>query len=190
MTYIVSDRIFNKNEQLESIEPGATFEQCVFQNLDFGDRSLTDLIFADCDFLECRFNMNETIKTGFQNVKFNRCKLMGIQFEDCSPLLLEMKFSESKVEYCHFQNLKVQTIEFTNCSLIESDFYSANLTGAKILGCDLQGAIFENTILEKCDLSQSYNFSIDPDLNYIQGAKFTLSSLPGLLDKYGVLIDD
>jgi len=45
-------------------------------------------------------------------------------------------------------------------------------------------AIFSHTNLERADLRTSYNFTIDPEMNRIRKAKFSLNNLPGLLDKY------
>jgi uncharacterized protein YjbI with pentapeptide repeats len=52
--------------------------------------------------------------------------------------------------------------------------------------CDLAGAIFENTILERADFRTARNFSLDPEINQIKKAKFSLADLPGLLLKYDI----
>lgn len=80
--------------------------------------------------------------------------------------------------------------EFVSCSLTDADFFQTDLKGSKVINCDLLGAIFENTILQNADLSSSHNYTIDPELNYIEGAKFSLSSLPGLLSRYRIKIED
>ena len=54
--------------------------------------------------------------------------------------------------------------------------------------CDLNGAIFENTNLEKADLCASYNYSFDPELNNIRKAKFSRAGALGLLVKYDIEI--
>lgn len=43
--------------------------------------------------------------------------------------------------------------------------------------------------MEKADFRTSYNFSIDPDVNRIKKAKFSLDGVRGLLDKYDIQID-
>ena len=190
MSNFISNRIFNKFDELDPIIQGNTYEDCTFQSCDWGDANLSGDVFADCIFIECSFNANATLLTSFQSVKFERCKIMGLKFSDCSQLLLEMKFSDSKVEYCGFQNLKTQNLDFNACSLLDADFYNANIKGVRIIECDLSGAIFDNTILENADLRQSYNFQIDSEINYIQGVRFTMSSFPGWLVKYKIKIDE
>ncbi|WP_435357676.1 pentapeptide repeat-containing protein [Emticicia sp. SJ17W-69] len=82
----------------------------------------------------------------------------------------------------------MKATKFKNCKLHEADFNETDLTAAIFENCDLAGAIFEKTILEKADFRTAFNFSIDPELNRIKKAKFSLTSIKGLLDKYNLEI--
>ena len=55
--------------------------------------------------------------------------------------------------------------------------------------CELAGATFDRTNLEKADLRTAYHFIIDPDNNRIKKAKFSESALSGLLTKYDLVIE-
>ena len=55
--------------------------------------------------------------------------------------------------------------------------------------CDLQGAKFENSELINVDFTSSYNYSINPEVNKVTNAKFSLDGLPGLLDNYNIIIE-
>jgi len=70
----------------------------------------------------------------------------------------------------------------------EIDLTECDLTSAVFDNCDLTRATFHNTILEKADLRSAYDYSIDPENNRIKKAKFSVTGLPGLLDKYGIEI--
>jgi uncharacterized protein YjbI with pentapeptide repeats len=72
--------------------------------------------------------------------------------------------------------------------LQEVDFSEADLNSSIFDNCDLMRATFENTILEKVDLRTSYNYSLDPELNRIRKAKFSMSGIVGLLNKYDIEI--
>jgi len=50
-------------------------------------------------------------------------------------------------------------------------------------------ATFENTALEKVDLRTGFNYSINPEINRIKKAKFSLQGVLGLLDKYDIEIE-
>lgn len=78
---------------------------------------------------------------------------------------------------------------FNRCSLHETDFIDADLTGAIFNECDLHLAKFENSILEKADLRTSFNYTIDPTLNKLRKARFSLPGVLRLLDKYDIIIN-
>jgi len=57
-----------------------------------------------------------------------------------------------------------------------------------LINCDLARATFDNSIIEKADFRSSFNYSINPEINRIKMAKFSVSGLPGLLEKYDIEI--
>ena len=58
-----------------------------------------------------------------------------------------------------------------------------------VRGFQLSGAIFENCNLEKCDFRSSSNFIINPEMNTIKGAKFSVGNITGLLQQYNIVIE-
>jgi uncharacterized protein YjbI with pentapeptide repeats len=64
-----------------------------------------------------------------------------------------------------------------------------DLTASVFDNCDFTRAIFENTIIEKTDFRTSFNYSINPEINRIKKAKFSLSGIIGLLAKYDIDIE-
>ena len=75
------------------------------------------------------------------------------------------------------------------CSLHEVEFTEADLNNASFDNCDLFRATFRNTILESADFRTAYNYSIDPEVNRLKKAKFSLAGIVGLLDKYDIEIE-
>lgn len=75
---------------------------------------------------------------------------------------------------------------FNRCDFAEKDFSESDLTGAVFEDCNLAQAIFDHSILEKADFRTAYNYSIDPEAKRIKKAKFSLSGISGLLDKYDI----
>jgi len=47
-----------------------------------------------------------------------------------------------------------------------------------------RGAVFESTHLERADFRTATNYQIDPERNKMEGAKFSVNNLAGLLVKY------
>ena len=71
----------------------------------------------------------------------------------------------------------------------EVDFTGADLTAALLHNCDLAGAIFSNTKLQKADFRTAFNYSVNPETNDIKKAKFSLNGIAGLLDKYDIVVE-
>ncbi|WP_456376701.1 hypothetical protein [Lutibacter sp.] len=44
----------------------------------------------------------------------------------------------------------------------------------------------ENKVFEKVDFRTAFNYSINPEINCLERAKFSLQGLSGLLEKYNI----
>jgi uncharacterized protein YjbI with pentapeptide repeats len=73
--------------------------------------------------------------------------------------------------------------------MIDVDFTETDLSNSSFDNCDLQKTVFINTNLEGVDFRTSFNYSIDPELNRIKKARFSMPWIIGLLDKYDIGID-
>jgi uncharacterized protein YjbI with pentapeptide repeats len=140
-----------------------------------------------------RFNEHLSLakleRTAIRDIVFKECKMLGLHFEHCNEFGLAFSFEDCQLDHSSFYRTKIKKTTFKNSSLKESDFSECDLTGSIFENCDLAGALFENTILEKADFRSSFNYSIDPELNRIRKAKFSISEISGLLNKYDIEID-
>ena len=102
--------------------------------------------------------------------------------------MLSFSFDYCELRLSSFYKLKIPRTIFKNCGLQEVDFVEADLSNSAFESCDLTGAIFESTNLEKADLRSSVHYSINPEINKIKKAKFSLPAVIGLLDKYQIEI--
>jgi uncharacterized protein YjbI with pentapeptide repeats len=78
---------------------------------------------------------------------------------------------------------------FEDCRLTETDFSGADLRESVFTGSHLDRAIFNGCNLEKADFRKVYQCTIDPALNRMRKARFSLEGLPGLLAAYGLDIE-
>lgn len=166
------------------------YDQCEFRNCNFADLDLSACRFTDCRFISCNLSLAKLYKTSLKDVVFQDCKLMGLHFEDCHDFLFSVRFEGCNLNYSSFLRMKMKKTQFHKCSLQECDFTETDLREAAFNDCDLLMARFEATHLEKADLRTAFNFSIHPEANFIKGTRFSLAGLPGLLDGYGIEIED
>ncbi len=183
--YIVSETFESHN----TIEKGE-YEDCIFKNCDLSESDLNTYIFTDCEFVNCNLSNTNIQGTAFRDVKFINCKLMGIQFSECNLFSLTFTFEDCILDFSSFYLLKIKNTLFKNCRLIQADFVEAELNNSNFINCDLSGAMFERTNLEKVNLSSSFNFSIDPELNKIHNATFSKQNILGLLLKYNIKVEE
>ncbi|WP_299277664.1 pentapeptide repeat-containing protein [uncultured Psychroserpens sp.] len=128
--------------------------------------------------------------TILKDVLFNNCKMVGFPFHDCNALFMSFKFKTSQLNFASFHNLKLKNTTFDQCKLEQTDFTEADLSGSKFDDCNLLRAIFEHTNLEHVNFSNSYNLSINPELNKLKNAKFSKENALGLLNSYQIKIED
>ena len=181
-TMLFEDQLFEKVNGLEKAE----YDNCQFINCQFGNAFLNNFSFLDCTFTGCDFSMANVGGTSFKDVTFNDCKLLGVNFNDCNPFLLQLNLNRCNVKLGSFFGLKLKKSRFSDCILEDVDFTDADLSGISFPNCDFREAIFNHTALEKADLRTAINYSIDPGRNTITRAKFAYPAVLGLLDAYKI----
>jgi fluoroquinolone resistance protein len=187
--------VFIESRTFESADIAGTriergeYENCTFNACDFSNADFTGFKFIDCVFRQCNLSMVTLGKTVFRDVKFIQCKMLGLRFENCSEFGLSIGCEHSILNHSSFYGAKIKKTSFRSCQLQEVDFTNADLTASDFDNCDLTDATFEKTNLEKCDFSTALGFSIDPEINQMRKAKFSIEGLPGLLHKYNIEIE-
>jgi uncharacterized protein YjbI with pentapeptide repeats len=114
--------------------------------------------------------------------------MQGLHFEACNPFLLAYRFERCTLNLSSFYQTKSKKTIFNACVLHEVDFTEADFSEATFTDCDLAGALFDRTILEKADFRTAYNYTIAPALNRLRKAKFSVDGLAGLLSDIGIEI--
>ncbi len=165
------------------------YDACSFIDCNISDSDLSNINFIECSFDKCNLSNSKLKNTMLNDVKFANCKLLGLNFSEINDLLLTLDFKNCLLNFSSFYKLKLKVVGFTNCSLHDVDFSETVLTNAVFDNCDLSRAIFDHTVIEKADFRTSYNFTIDPEINRINKAKFSLAGIPGLLGKYDIEIE-
>ncbi len=183
----IYDQSYNQNRFTQA-DLASEYEYCTFDNCDFSGLDFSNLSFEECSFSNCNFTEVKLKNTAFKRVVFTECKMLGMQFANCIPFLLEMNFDSCQLDYASYYQLNMSKARLDNCSMKEVDFVETNLHKASFSGSDLYGATFEQSNLTECDFRTAKNYSMDPSLNQIKGAIFSKDEVLGLLVKYGIKI--
>lgn len=155
------------------------------KRVSFSQRHFEDCIFEQCDLSNTNIN-----QSAFRNIRFRSSKLIGLQFDTCHPFLLSFQFDQCILNYSSFYQLKIQGTVFKKCMMQEVDLSETILDDALFYECNLTGTMFGNTSLRNADLYSSTGFVLDPEKNNISGARFSVASLPGLLMKYNINVEE
>ncbi len=188
MNYIV-DQTFEKQDYTTLHLAKGEYEGCVFNACNFNASNLSNINFIDCTFTNCNLSTASLGNTGLRNVIFSDCKMLGMHFENCNTFLFAVSFTKCYLNLSSFYKCNMKKSVFISCSLHEVDFTECDLSAASFLHCDFHLSVFGNTILEKADLRTSFNYTLDPELNKIKKAKFSLQGSTGLLHKYNIEIE-
>ncbi|HWZ03880.1 MAG TPA: pentapeptide repeat-containing protein [Mucilaginibacter sp.] len=186
---IIEDKIFAKVTAEAITGRKRTFENCKFINCDFSYADIAGVVFMECQFEGCNLSLIKLTEAGLQNITFKDCKLSGADFSKSRDFLFEVNFNNCILDNAIFYKKKNKGAKFTDCSLVETDFTEADLTDVQFINCNLNRAFFNRTTLKNADLRTSYNFIIDPDINMLKKARFSVHGLPGLLAKYDIRIE-
>lgn len=164
------------------------YEQCVFFQVDFGLANLTDFNFSECIFEHCNLSGVRLDGAILRDCRFLHCKLLGLRFETCNTLIFSVAFADCLLDHSSFYQIKLKKTPFLRCHLKEVDFTEADLSEVNFADCNLLDALFDRSNLEKANFSTSLYYRIDPTINNIKKAKFSLDGLPGLLAAYTIEI--
>jgi fluoroquinolone resistance protein len=185
---IHEDNTFEKIVYAGKVIKGREFQSCTFKKCDFSDSDFSYNRFLDCRWESCNLSMMKFRSTPLAGAVFTDCKIMGVNFSECDNFLFNPRFESCVLDYASFMGKKMVKTSFIKTSLKEVNFIQVNLTGSVFGETDLAGAIFNQTDLTGADFSSAYNYAIDPELNSIKKAIFSIQGLPGLLDKYAIKI--
>ncbi|RLZ11445.1 pentapeptide repeat-containing protein [Faecalibacter macacae] len=185
---------YTYDERFENIDftlkefPLGDYEQCHFINCNFNGVDISNCNFSDCIFKGCNLSVAKINKTILQNVEFNACKMIGFNLETCNSFALKVKFINCILNESSFYQSPLSKTYFKSCIMHNIDLSFADLSNSFLENCDLKDSIFDQTILEKANLTTAYNFNINPTENKVINASFSKENLHGLLNQFKIKI--
>ena len=184
----IEQQLFTKQDYTETPLPKGEYDNCNFRDCNFSGSDLSGIRFMDCTYTGCDLSNVKVLKSSFHESIFKECKMLGFHFDNCDQLGLTIRFENCQLDHSSFFQVKLNHTVFLKTSLREVDFTETDLRNTNLDECDLLNATFDHTNLERANLTSALNYSIDPESNRIRGAKFSLPSVVGLLNKYQIEI--
>ena len=187
--YFVDNDFLDKNFQGRDVIEKGDYEYCRFKNCNFSKTDLSEFNFVECEFENCDLSLAIVNGTSFKDAKFINCKILGLHFENCNKLFFSIICDGCNLSLSCFYQLRMKNTSFKDCILHEVDFTETILMGSVFFNCDLREATFDHSNLEKVDFRTAFNYQIDPEINNIRRARFSIPEVTGLLIKYDIDIE-
>jgi uncharacterized protein YjbI with pentapeptide repeats len=190
------DSVSRENETFVAIDAsegrlaGQEFFACRFERCDFTEADLSSCRFEDCRFVGCNFSNPIVKHARFAKAVFEECKIVGVNYYACDQLVFDIEFDRCRILNCNFSDLKMKLSKFSRCSLRGCDFQNTYLVGA-----DFDGSSFSETLFHACDLEKASfrgarGYSIDPRVNKVAKAVFSVPEVLSLIECFGIRIED
>ena len=182
--------LYTKEDYAEKPLRVGEYDHCTFRDCNFAGSDISGCLFIDCSFRGCNLSNLKVTNASFQETRFQECKMLGFRFDECEQLGMTVRFDNCQLDHSSFYQVKLNHTVFKETSLQGVDFTEADLRNTILDRCDLLDASFDHSNLERANLSTALNYSIDPENNRVQGARFSLPAVVGLLDRYKIVIEE
>jgi fluoroquinolone resistance protein len=185
---IFENQMFANQERKEGQFVNLEFYKCIFKKCKFIGSIFQKCRFEDCDFIECDLSLIKPRYSSFFDVKFENCKLVGVNWTEAATPL-RVNFYSCTINLSTFDGLNLKKITMTKCIAKEVNFIEADLSGGNFNSTDFAGSRFLKTNLAQSDFRQATNYSIDPTKNFLKKTKFSLPEAVSFLSWLDIVLD-
>jgi uncharacterized protein YjbI with pentapeptide repeats len=128
------------------------------------------------------------LQTGVRGVRFEDCKLMGVDWSNLSPHP-EFTFTNCNLRYASFVKVNLRKTSFARSAVREANFHDADLTEADFAGADLSGSNFRGCTLTRTDFRGTTGLFLDPARNKVKGTRVPVETAVMLAQSLGLVVD-
>jgi uncharacterized protein YjbI with pentapeptide repeats len=168
----------------EDLIERTAFYECRFENCTFAEVRFVACRFYDCVFKDCDLSLATVSACVFSEATFEQCKLVGVNWAEMSQDTLIQKplnFFQCVLNYSTFIGLTLKGIRIAACVAWDVDFSDVDLREADCQKTDFAESHFRHTDLTRADFTDAKNYAIDPEINALTGAKFSLPEAINIL---------
>lgn len=183
----------------ERVIKNITFQNCVFEELNFSDTVLENCVFMDCYFEDVNFLRLKGSLCTFRNCKFRDCgfpyvNMNVVNFNTCYFIACKTAravFKNSIIEWSTFLDMCIynaifEKVRIDACSFNNIHFSYADFTGATFIRClhngctfeesNMRGVVWDESVFQGC----SFNFLRNIDYTWIQKSKTESCYIKGM----------
>ncbi|HUV26684.1 MAG TPA: pentapeptide repeat-containing protein [Anaerolineales bacterium] len=184
-----------KDLHLDGIQINSSdFVDCTFSDCSFVESGFKKCRFVNCDFKRCDLSLTRVPESIFNSTSFEDSKIIGVNWAQADWSISELgkpiSFLKSAISHCTFIGLSLKGIQVVDCAAVDVDYREADLSRADFSGSDLSASLFMHTNLSEANLSRARNYAIDPGLNELKEAKFSLPEAMSLLYSMNITLTD
>ena len=198
MTALISSEKRYNDQEFKELNLDGTkinsseFIDCEFINCSFVESEFKQCRFVNCDFKYCDLSLSKVPGSLFNYTCFENSKIIGVNWAQAdwpiSDLGQPISFLKSAINHSTFIGLSLKSIQIIDCAAVDVDFREADLSKSDFSGSDLSESLFIHTNLSGANLSQARNYLIDPGLNDLKKAKFSLPEAMSLLYNMDIIL--
>lgn len=161
----------------------------VFERMVLTGASLQRWTLENCEMRDCDLSNAILDETGIDDVHFQRCKLVGVDFASGVAMTFRARFTECSLRLAVFTGINLRGARFESCDLRDVDFTKADCRETHFAECDLRGAIFDESDLRKADFSSAQHVSLEADKNRIGATKISVALAVEFVQRRGFVVD-
>jgi fluoroquinolone resistance protein len=171
-------------ESFKAIE----FEECRFIGCSFIECKFQKWKFIESTFSECILSAVIPMENRFRDVKFSKCKVIGIDWTKTDELS-DLDFSDCQINFSNFSMLILPKTRIVRCEAKEVDFTETDLSNGDFQNTDFEKSRFFKTNLFGANFKGAVNYYIDIKNNSIKKARFSLPEALSLLNSLDIIIE-
>ena len=164
------------------------FNNCVFKKCNFSQSDFQETTFSDCKFLSCNLSNILLKETWLHNVRFEKSKLVWVNFSLLNIFYLWVGFYECMINICNFTKLNLSKTKFINSTIYDCDFINTNLTKSDFFDSNLKQSKFIDCNLIEANFENASSYFIDPTRNKLKKARFSQPDVLNLLSWFEIEI--
>lgn len=161
---------------------------CLIQDSQLSEATLESCSLEDVTFRRCDLAVLQLGGTAFRGVRFEECKVTGLDWSRAQDLTFEVSFTDCVLDFSSFVGIRLKGLRIDGGRAHNVVFADCDLRDAKLRHVDLAGAQFTGNDLRGTDLSTSANVTLEPRTNRLHQTKLPVDAALKHLKQMGIVV--